>query len=284
MTHPAEEQLVEAYYTGLDAQLKQHLNICPDCEAVYRSISETLDTACDPPILTRGEDYGSQVWQRLLPNLSPKTNRRPMRFLIPALAALLAIVVLAVTLPKHKSIQPALAVSGQQISPPVPVTTFQQQPPVTRRKVAAKTNQHLRSLARSKSPSAEKELTGIYTSSSDQLLKKEILTSVVSTGDANEVVTLVRQEKDPGRRVSAVNSLAALPAQGHLFTTLYFNEPSDEVRKALLNALAKQQNRKALLDLANQETDMTRKSEILNHLEKIQNTTNTKARYTSEWR
>jgi hypothetical protein len=75
MNHASEEQLVDAYYQN-GAEMRAHLNQCPECRATFERLKEHLDSLRDYPAPERGPSYGGEVWSRLLPHLKPAPKRR----------------------------------------------------------------------------------------------------------------------------------------------------------------------------------------------------------------
>lgn len=109
MIHPDEETLVNAFYEGPAADVKLHLEGCPDCQHLYLRICETLAAATQAEtqasIPERGPGYGAEVWARVLPQLPLQKPRAPwFRWWLfaPASAALLAMVFAAGMLTEHK--------------------------------------------------------------------------------------------------------------------------------------------------------------------------------------
>lgn len=97
MNHASEEQLVDAYY-GNAAEMRAHLNECPECRATFERLKEHLDSMRDYPAPERGPSYGGEVWSRLLPHLPPARRRRVwFRWwtLAPVLATILLIAFVA---------------------------------------------------------------------------------------------------------------------------------------------------------------------------------------------
>lgn len=94
MTHPNEEQLVQAYY-GEDAVSRNHIKECPECRAAFERLSELLHSANDYPVPERNSAYGAEVWARLTPHLPlARPRSRWLRWwaLGPAFAAVLTLV------------------------------------------------------------------------------------------------------------------------------------------------------------------------------------------------
>ncbi|MBV8551771.1 MAG: hypothetical protein JOY54_10750 [Acidobacteriaceae bacterium] len=98
MTHPDEEQLVQAYYGEIDDAFHHHLEECPECAATFDRLKEMLDSVSDYPVPERNSAYGAEVWARLVPHL-PLAQPRPgwLRWWVlgPVLATLLTVAFLA---------------------------------------------------------------------------------------------------------------------------------------------------------------------------------------------
>jgi hypothetical protein len=71
MTHHSEDDLVLYYYGEGRRRLdiERHLDGCPECSAVYRSIAGTLRLVPVPDVPERDDSYSLEVWQRLRPRL-----------------------------------------------------------------------------------------------------------------------------------------------------------------------------------------------------------------------
>ncbi len=76
MNHLAEEQLVDGYYGALHPEARRHLDQCEECRLQLGRMKETLDAVRDCPAPERGDDYGREVWGRLLPQLPVRKPRR----------------------------------------------------------------------------------------------------------------------------------------------------------------------------------------------------------------
>jgi hypothetical protein len=70
MNHPTEEQFI-LYYYGEDAGIPvgEHITTCEDCRLEYRNLQRILNTVATLPVPERPADYGSQVWNRLQPQI-----------------------------------------------------------------------------------------------------------------------------------------------------------------------------------------------------------------------
>ena len=97
MKHLNEDELVLRYYgEGDDAAVKQHLEACEACRANLESLARVLDAMDGLEAPEPLENYGSQVWQRIAPQLAQTRERWWMGWLVPrrlvaaaAMAALL---------------------------------------------------------------------------------------------------------------------------------------------------------------------------------------------------
>jgi hypothetical protein len=71
MTHYSEEDLILHYYGEARQRLDidWHLDGCPECSAIYRSIAGTLQLVPVPDVPERDDSYSLEVWQRLRPRL-----------------------------------------------------------------------------------------------------------------------------------------------------------------------------------------------------------------------
>jgi len=117
MTHPTDEEMLDHYYAGAQPDFEEHLAICRECHALYRSICETLEMAGDTALPARGPDYGSQVWARVSAQLPLKSRNH---WLVPALAAGLGLMFAAGMWTEHL----------RQKAPPLQVTFVHAPAPV----------------------------------------------------------------------------------------------------------------------------------------------------------
>jgi hypothetical protein len=74
MKHPDEYELVVHHYgeTGDNGEIAGHLAACEACRARFRGLEQTLALVNLAPVPERSEDYGKEVWRRLVTDL-PKT-------------------------------------------------------------------------------------------------------------------------------------------------------------------------------------------------------------------
>ena len=97
-------------------------------------------------------------------------------------------------------------------------------------------------------------LADVYSTSSDQAVKRSILRSFMISGDRTRLVALAKSEKDQALRGAAVQQLGAMGARAEL-ADLYRAEPSIEVRKRILQAMFVGGDVDRLSDLAKNEKD-----------------------------
>jgi hypothetical protein len=103
MNHLSEEQLILQYYgeEGDAFAAAEHLDRCDECRAHYSSLQRVLNVVDSLPVPVRGEEYGSEVWQRIAGRLPRR--RRSWTFggqwrwagAVAALASLLVVAFLA---------------------------------------------------------------------------------------------------------------------------------------------------------------------------------------------
>jgi hypothetical protein len=91
MQHLTEEQLVAHYYGDADAPVtaRGHLIECRDCSSQFEMMRRVLELVKDAPVPDRGEDYGTEVWNRLRWKLGSE-RRRNRWFSVAAAAAMFA--------------------------------------------------------------------------------------------------------------------------------------------------------------------------------------------------
>ena len=87
MEHLTEEQLVAHYYGDADAPAvaREHLIACAECSSQFNVMQRVLQLVKDAPVPERGDDYGTEVWNRLRWKLG--SDRRRSRWLSTAAAA-----------------------------------------------------------------------------------------------------------------------------------------------------------------------------------------------------
>jgi HEAT repeat protein len=118
----------------------------------------------------------------------------------------------------------------------------------------------------------DQELWKLYQSGSATELKQEILKNLFMSGKSDHLLDVVRTERDPQLRVAAIKSLGMMGNNGasDLLVSTFRSDRNRDVREAVLNALFLQQNGKALVDLARNESDPEMKREIVKKLSLVQ--------------
>jgi hypothetical protein len=101
MDHLNEEQLVQHYYGDQDGRggREQHLGECQDCRAEFARLESILGIVSDAPVPERGEEYGTDVWNRVRAHLPEKQKhhwfdllRQPRQWAVVGALAVLLIV------------------------------------------------------------------------------------------------------------------------------------------------------------------------------------------------
>ncbi len=92
MQHLTEEQLVSHYYHDDEPKsVSEHLGACSDCFAQYETIRRVLMLVAEAPLPERGDDYETQVWNRLRWKLGSDRRRKAGWISALAVAAALAV-------------------------------------------------------------------------------------------------------------------------------------------------------------------------------------------------
>jgi HEAT repeat protein len=115
---------------------------------------------------------------------------------------------------------------------------------------------------------AAQDLWTIYQKEQDRDLKMSILSRLGSMGAADRLTDVIRTEKDPEIRRRAIRSLGSMRADksAAALTDLYSREEDVDNKKAIVSALASQNNGEALVAIARKENNMTMKREIVSRL------------------
>ena len=101
---------------------------------------------------------------------------------------------------------------------------------------------------------ARTELAGLYTSSSNQALKREILNGLMLSGSKSVLLSVAKTEPDPGLRNSAIMNLSLTGGNAEL-SQLYKSGASVDEKKQILNSVFLTGDSKTLLNVVKQETD-----------------------------
>jgi len=111
-------------------------------------------------------------------------------------------------------------------------------------------------------------LWDIYSKSTDEQVKREVIRGLRESQDRDHLLQIAKTEKEPGVRRIAIESLASFdPTQtGDALVSLYGAETDLQIKKQILNHLHGQRNAKAMVELARKETDPAMKREIVSRL------------------
>jgi hypothetical protein len=93
MQHLNEEQLVlHRYHDDVDdvTVIEGHLAVCAECRAQYDTLCRVLTLVDELPVPQRGDQYGTEVWNRLRWRLGRRERVRTWQSII-AIAAVIAI-------------------------------------------------------------------------------------------------------------------------------------------------------------------------------------------------
>ncbi len=123
-------------------------------------------------------------------------------------------------------------------------------------------------LNRMNDPAAADTLWVIYQKEANKELRMTILSRLGSLGSAERLMDVVRSEKDAEVRRRAIRSLGNMRVDksGALLSELYGRETDVDNKKAIITALAGQQNGEALVAIARKEGDLAMKREIVQRL------------------
>ncbi len=123
-------------------------------------------------------------------------------------------------------------------------------------------------LNRMTDPAAADTLWAIYQKEQNRDLRMSILSRLGSMGAQDRLMDVVRSEKDPEIRRRAIRSLGSMRADksGAILSDLYGREQDLDNKKAIITALASQQNGEVLVALARKETNLTLKRDIVSRL------------------
>jgi hypothetical protein len=153
MQHLNEEQLVLHHYHDDDAPsaAEQHLAACAQCRAEYATLCAVLALVDEMPVPARGEQYGTEVWNRLRWKLGrDQRKRRTVWIFAIAAAAVLAMVFMAGALWHSRTTTQTLSPIATNTAKPAPVAQVAQQsaPQQTDRFLVLVVSDHLDSTER----------------------------------------------------------------------------------------------------------------------------------------
>jgi hypothetical protein len=114
-------------------------------------------------------------------------------------------------------------------------------------------------------------LTGIYRTATDVSVRRAILQSYFTSGNAEGTLDIAKNEKDSDLRRMAIHNLGIMrPSSGantgDALVAIYKGETQTDIKNTVINALFQQRNAKALVDLAKAEKDPSLKRDIVQKL------------------
>ena len=116
MSHCTDDDLVLHYYGDPEApeHVEPHLSICGDCRERAEDLAVTLQMAVFPPTPEPGEHYGTELWNRLVPQLGLRQPRSLFHMARPQALSLAAALLLLVV----------GFIAGRTVSGPAPAATL----------------------------------------------------------------------------------------------------------------------------------------------------------------
>lgn len=118
---------------------------------------------------------------------------------------------------------------------------------------------------------AAPELLQLYTPDAPFEVKRAVLQGLFVGGQADKILEIARNEKDPAMRREAIRQLGPLgrTKSGDALPGLYAKETDPGIKREVLNALFIQGNTTALIEIAKKENDPTLKREAVQKLSLI---------------
>jgi hypothetical protein len=115
------------------------------------------------------------------------------------------------------------------------------------------------------------ELWQLYQAETTTDGKLLLLRYMHSNGNADKLLEVVRNEKDPKVRIDAMRALASQRAgvTGDTMVSLYTAEQDPQIKQSILDGLSSQRNAKAMVDIARAEKDSKMKLRIVERLSNI---------------
>jgi HEAT repeat protein len=115
---------------------------------------------------------------------------------------------------------------------------------------------------------AHTELWTLYQKESAADVKKQIIRAMFVGGNQTRMIELARAEKNPDLRREAIRNLGLMGGKGtaDALVEIYGSDKDPNVRKAVIQALALQDNADALVAIARKEEDPAIKREIISRL------------------
>jgi HEAT repeat protein len=131
---------------------------------------------------------------------------------------------------------------------------------------------------------AQKELLAIFQAESDPELRRQIVSTMAAMGAIDQIVPLIRNEKDRSVQQRAVSALGGrrTAESTQALIDLYGTLQDIETREVVISALAGQRNADALVALARKESNLRLKTTIVRHLSGMTKDSKVAADYMAE--
>jgi HEAT repeat protein len=115
---------------------------------------------------------------------------------------------------------------------------------------------------------AHAELTSLYQKESEVAVKKQIIRAMFVGGNSTKMIELAKSEQNPELRREAIRNLGLMGSRGtgDALVEIYNSDRDLTVRKAVIQALAMNDNAAALVAIARKEQDAALKAEIVRRL------------------
>lgn len=128
------------------------------------------------------------------------------------------------------------------------------------------------------------ELLAIYRQEGDTTMKRHLISALRSIGAADQVLPLIRGEKDPGVQVSAITAMGGrrTAETTQALVGLYGELTDVEAREAVISVLAGQRDAETLIALARKETNARLKTTLVRHISGMADQSEAAAAYLSE--
>ena len=118
---------------------------------------------------------------------------------------------------------------------------------------------------------ATQDLTAMYQRETDAELRRHIVSVMMDNGAVDQVMTMLRGERDPQARTRMIHTLNVRnnPRATQALVSLYGSVNDVPTREAIVSTLAGQQNADALISLAKTESNVQLKTRIVRHLSEM---------------
>lgn len=115
---------------------------------------------------------------------------------------------------------------------------------------------------------APADVFALYQKEENKTLRQQMVSVLAGMGASDQLMQIVKTEKDPDVRAQAIRSLGSQKSDktGATLVEMYTSTSDAATRKAVINALAAQNNAQALVDCARKETSLELKTEIVRRL------------------